>query len=95
MFLLVGGAYMWVIFSRHFKAMYDQTYEFNGLIGRLVAPWCKRCWSLSTFMLIILVPHITVCKFRTQRRRDLENMFKYNAIVAYITCTSSAWHTGP
>jgi hypothetical protein len=39
MFLLIAGAYiMWVIFSRHFKAMYDETYKFNGLLGRLLVP---------------------------------------------------------
>jgi hypothetical protein len=67
MFLLIAGAYMWVIFSRHFKAMYDETYEFNGLLGRLVAPWCARCWSLSRIMLILLIPHITLCKFLAVR----------------------------
>ncbi len=85
LFILISGVYMWAIFSRHFKTMYDQTYEFKGLLGRVVVPWGKRCWSLSTIMLILLIPDITLCTYRTQRRKTVKHADKmiFRSMCAY------------
>jgi hypothetical protein len=53
---------MWVIFSRHFKALNDRTYEFNGLIGRMAAPWSNRGMPFSVAILSLLILFTVLCK---------------------------------
>jgi hypothetical protein len=62
LFIFMNVVYMWVIFSRHFKALNDRTYEFNGLMGRMAAPWNSRGLPFSAVMFSLVTTFIVICE---------------------------------
>jgi hypothetical protein len=75
MFIFYSGIYVWALFSRHFKALYDPTYTFTGVISsRLAVPLTKKGTPLYFIMIILLSIHIPACEYTPQRR--ISNLVK-------------------